>query len=95
MPPAAEHFVGAPHWTWYILGYFLFAGLSGGSYALATLLRHWGTSRDEAAARLGFLVAFPTVVACPILLTADLGQPIRFWHMMINTTPGGIGLNFS
>ena len=95
MPPASEHFVGPPHWEWYILGYFLFAGLSGGSYALATLLRHWGTGRDEEAARLGFLVAFPAIVVCPILLTLDLGQPLRFWHMMINTTPGGTGLNFS
>lgn len=94
MPPASEHFVGPPHWEWYILGYFLFAGLSGGSYALATLLRHWGTGRDEEAARLGFLVAFPAIVVCPILLTLDLGQPLRFWHMMINTTPGGTGLNF-
>jgi formate-dependent nitrite reductase membrane component NrfD len=95
MPPAAEHFVGPPHWEWYILGYFLFAGLSGGSYALATLLRHWGTGRDEAAARLGFLVAFPAVLICPVLLTLDLGQPLRFWHMMVNTTPGETGLNFS
>lgn len=95
MPPAAEHFVGPPHWEWYILGYFLFAGLSGGSYALAALLRHWGTGRDEAAARLGFLVAFPAVLICPVLLTLDLGQPLRFWHMLVNTTPGEIGLNFS
>src|SRR5207249_159041 len=73
MPPAAEHFVGPPHWEWYILGYFLFAGLSGGSYALAALLRHWGTGRDEAAARMGFLVAFPAVLICPVLLTLDLG----------------------
>lgn len=94
MPPA-EHFVGPPHWEWYILGYFLFAGLSGGSYALATLLRHWGTARDEEAARLGFLVAFPAIVVCPILLTLDLGQPLRFWHMMVDTTPGATGLNFS
>ncbi|MBO0690860.1 MAG: polysulfide reductase NrfD, partial [Candidatus Dormibacteraeota bacterium] len=95
MPPASEHFVGPPHWEWYILGYFVFAGLSGGSYALATLLRHWGTGRDEEAVRLGFLTAFPAIVVCPILLTLDLGQPVRFWHMMVDTTPGGTGLNFS
>ena len=28
------------------------------------------------------------------LLTIDLGKPLRFWHMMINTTPGSVGLNF-
>jgi formate-dependent nitrite reductase membrane component NrfD len=93
-PLAAEHFVGPPHWQWYILFYFFFAGLSGGTYALATLLRHWGEARDQDAARLGFLIAFPTMVICPFLLTLDLGQPIRFWHMVVNTTPDAGGLNF-
>jgi len=95
MPLAeAEHFVRAPDWTWYILFYFFLAGLSGGSYALATLLRLRGGPADEAAARVGYYVAFPTMLVCPILLTLDLGQPLRFWHMLVNTTPGGAGLMF-
>jgi formate-dependent nitrite reductase membrane component NrfD len=87
----AEHFVQSPHWEWYILGYFFLGGLSGGAYALATMLRLWGSPRDEATARIGFLTAFPLLVACPILLSIDLGQPLRFWHMLIDTTPGGFG----
>lgn len=90
----AEHFVQPPHWEWYIVGYFFLAGLAGGAYTLGTMLRLWGTPRDEGVARLGFLIAFPLVVVCGILLTIDLGQPLRFWHMMINTTPGETGLNF-
>ncbi|HYZ16142.1 MAG TPA: NrfD/PsrC family molybdoenzyme membrane anchor subunit [Candidatus Acidoferrum sp.] len=90
----AEHFVQPPHWEWYIAGYFFCAGLAGGSYTLSTMLRLWGTPRDEGVARLGFLIAFPLVVVCGILLTIDLGQPLRFWHMMINTTPGETGVNF-
>jgi formate-dependent nitrite reductase membrane component NrfD len=31
---------------------------------------------------------------CPILLAVDLGKPIRFWHMLVNTTAGAEGLNF-
>src|SRR6202023_176236 len=72
---AAEHFVRAPGWTFYILGYFFFAGLSGGSYAIATLLRVVGDARDEPAARIGFYTSFVTLLACPLLLTIDLGQP--------------------
>ncbi|HEX4840924.1 MAG TPA: NrfD/PsrC family molybdoenzyme membrane anchor subunit, partial [bacterium] len=69
-------------------------GLTGGTYALATMLRLWGGSRFEAAARIGFLAAFPLLVFCPILLTLDLGQRLRFWHMLINTTPGSVGIAF-
>jgi formate-dependent nitrite reductase membrane component NrfD len=92
---AAEHFVRAPQWTWYILFYFFFAGLAGGSYAVATLLRLVGEPRDEAAARLGFYASFVALLICPVLLTADLAVSwSRFWHMLINVTPGDQGLNF-
>ena len=87
----AEHFVRAPNWEWYILAYFFLGGLSGGSYALATMLRLWGGPHDEATARIGFLAALPVLVLCPILLTIDLGQPLRFWHMLVDTTPGQFG----
>jgi formate-dependent nitrite reductase membrane component NrfD len=89
----AEHFVRGPDWTWYILFYFFLAGLSGGSYVIATLLR-LSRRADEPAARVGFYLAFLTILACPVLLTLDLGQPSRFWHMLVNTTSGYEGLNF-
>jgi polysulfide reductase chain C len=90
----AQHFVRSPEWTWYILFYFFLAGLSGGSYVIATLLRLRGEPADEPAARLGYYVAFPPVVISGLLLTLDLTQPLRFWHMLWNTTPGQAGLNF-
>jgi formate-dependent nitrite reductase membrane component NrfD len=90
----AQHFVRAPEWTWYIVPYFFLAGLAGGSYAIATLLRLWGSRADEPAARLGYYAAFLAFLPCPILLTLDLTQPLRFWHMLWNTTPGSQGLNF-
>ena len=89
-----DHFAGSPHWTWYILGYFFFAGLSGGSYVVATLFRLRGTPADEPIARVGYYVSFATLLPCPVLLILDLGKPLRFWHMMWNTTPGDAGLNF-
>jgi formate-dependent nitrite reductase membrane component NrfD len=87
-----EHFVVAPHWEWYILGYFFFAGISGGSFALGTMLRLVGDARDAVAARIAFLISFPTLLLCPILLTLDLGQPLRFWHMLVDTSTGGLVL---
>lgn len=83
----AQHFVSDPHWTWYIVFYFFLAGISGGSYAIAALLRLRGGRRDEPAARIGYYLAFPPLLICPILLILDLGQPLRFWHMVISMTP--------
>ena len=90
----AEHFVRDPHWTWYILFYFFFAGIAGGSYMIATLLRLRGTPSDEPVARIGFYVTFVVLLCCPPLLIIDLGQPLRFWHMMWNLTPGADAPNF-
>jgi polysulfide reductase chain C len=90
----AVHFAQPPEWRWYILGYFVLAGLAGGAYTLGTLLRLWGRPSDEPAARLCFLLALPLALVCPLLLTIDLGHPLRFWHMMVNTGVAGPGLNF-
>jgi formate-dependent nitrite reductase membrane component NrfD len=90
----AEHFVHPPNWTWYITFYFFFAGLAGGSYVLATVLRLVGIPRDGVVVRIGYLVPLPLVIICAILLTIDLGKPLDFWHMLVNTTPGVGGLNF-
>ena len=92
---AAEHFVRAPEWLWYILFYFFFAGIAGGCYAIGTLLRLSGDARDEAAARVAFLISGPATAICPVLLTADLGVSwLKFWHMLVNVTPGDSSLNF-
>ena len=89
-----EHYAGGPDWTWYILFYFFLAGLSGGSYMIATLLRLRGHPADEPAARLGYYAALPPMLVSPLLLALDLGAPWRFWHMLWNTTPGEQGFNF-
>jgi formate-dependent nitrite reductase membrane component NrfD len=89
-----QHFAGPPGWTWYILFYFFFAGLSGGSYVIASLFRLRGDTADEPTARLGYYVSFVALLPCPVMLILDLGEPLRFWHMLWNTTPDAAGLNF-
>jgi len=83
-----EHFVVPPHWEWYILLYFFLAGISGGAFVIGTMLRLWGGPADAAASRLAFIVSFPLLLLCPILLTIDLGQPSRFWHMLVDVGSG-------
>jgi formate-dependent nitrite reductase membrane component NrfD len=80
-----QHFVAPPQWEWYIVWYFYLGGLAGGAYLLGTLLRLLGDERDGTIARVAFLIAFPALAICPILLTLDLGRPLRFWHMLINS----------
>ncbi len=87
-----EHFASPPHWEWWILGYFFFGGIAGGSYALGTLLRFAGGPRHESAARIAFIASFIALIPCPIFLTLDLGQPLRFWHMLVDVSTGGIAL---
>src|SRR5215469_12564530 len=81
----AEHFVAPPQWAWYIVWYFFLGGLAGGAYALGAILRLMGSRRDAGLARLAFFISFPALVICPILLTLDLGHPLRFWHMLIDS----------
>jgi polysulfide reductase chain C len=89
MPPV-EHFAAAPHWEWWILGYFFFGGLAGGSYAIGTLLRLAGPAVDERAARIAFIASFLALLPCPVFLILDLGQPLLFYHMLIDTSSGGL-----
>jgi len=87
-----QHFVAPPQWEWYIVWYFFLGGLAGGGYVLATILRLTGDQRDGRVARRGFLLVLPVLAICPILLTLDLGRPLRFWHMLIDART--LGLNF-
>jgi formate-dependent nitrite reductase membrane component NrfD len=87
-----DHFVAPPQWEWYIVWYFFLGGIAGGVYALGTILRVMGDERDAPVARLAFLLSLPALAICPILLTLDLGRPLRFWHMMIDSRT--FGLNF-
>jgi formate-dependent nitrite reductase membrane component NrfD len=89
MPPV-EHFAAPPNWEWWILGYFFFGGLSGGSYAIGTLLRLVGAPADQRAARIAFITSFIALVPCPIFLILDLGQPIRFVNMLFDASGGGL-----
>jgi formate-dependent nitrite reductase membrane component NrfD len=74
-----------PHWGLYVVLYFFLGGLAGGCYFVSSLLALLGDPRDRPAIRLGYLIAFPLVVICGIVLIIDLGMPLRFWHMLIES----------
>ncbi len=78
-------FTSPPEWRWLIILYFFVGGLAGGSYFLAVLIDLFGGREDRPLARLGYYVAFPAVALSGIFLTFDLGHPLRFWHMLVQS----------
>lgn len=71
--------VKPPVWTWEIPVYFFTGGLGGASatFALAADL----TGHRELARR-SWLIAFGGLAVSPVLLTSDLGKPLRFLNML-------------
>jgi formate-dependent nitrite reductase membrane component NrfD len=78
-------FTAAPDWTWFIIPYFFIGGLAGGAYFLAALLEWFGRPEDRPVIRAGYGVAFFGAIASGLLLTIDLGKPLRFWHMLFQS----------
>jgi formate-dependent nitrite reductase membrane component NrfD len=83
--PSSTWFSASPGWGWLIVLYFFLGGLAGGCYFLAAIIDLFGRPEDRPLARLGYYVSFPCVALSGLLLTADLGRPLRFWHMMIES----------
>jgi formate-dependent nitrite reductase membrane component NrfD len=85
MPPSDTFFTGAPHWTWFIIPYFYIGGLAGGAYVLAAVLEWFGRPDDRPVVRTGYDVAAVGAIVSGLLLTIDLGKPLRFWHMLFQS----------
>ena len=81
-------FTTSPEWHWLIVLYFFVGGLAGGCYFLAVLIDFFGRPSDRPLARLGYLVALPAVAVSTVLLMIDLGRPLRFWHMLLQSERG-------
>jgi formate-dependent nitrite reductase membrane component NrfD len=81
-------FTAAPHWRWLVILYFFVGGIAGGSYLLAVLADFFGDPGDRRLARVGYGIAFVAVVISGIILVVDLGRPLRFWHMLLQSKTG-------
>ncbi len=72
-----------PLWQWWIVLYFFVGGIAGGAYFTSAIIELAGRPADRPIARMGYYIAFPLSLVCAIALIADLGQPLRFWHMIV------------
>jgi formate-dependent nitrite reductase membrane component NrfD len=78
-------YVADPDWRWWIVSYFFLGGIAAGAYFTATLIDLATGERGRRLSRVGYLLAFPLVLVCAVLLTLDLGRPERFWHMIFKS----------
>jgi protein NrfD len=74
-----------PRWGWWIVLYFFVGGITGGVYFAAAWLDLFGDHEDRAAMRLGHVLALPLLAISGLVLIVDLGQPLRFWHMIFQS----------
>ena len=72
-----------PLWEWWIVGYFFLGGIAGGAYFTSAMIELLGRPEDRPIARMGYYIAFPLALLSGLFLILDLGQPGRFWHMLV------------
>jgi len=85
MPPEFNPNFQSPEWAWWIVLYFFFGGITGGLYFAAAWLDLFGDVTDRPAIRFAYILTFPLLLLCAVLLVVDLGQPLRFWHMIFQS----------
>ncbi len=68
-----------PVWTWEIPTYFFTGGLGGASATFALAAQLTG---NRELARRSWLIALGGISVSPLLLTSDLGRPMRFLNML-------------
>lgn len=74
--------IKAPHWKWYVPGYFFIAGIAAGVAFFGALARFFGGPRHRVTVRHARYLALALSIICPVLLILDLGRPRRFFHML-------------
>ncbi|TET26829.1 MAG: hypothetical protein E3J67_00665 [Dehalococcoidia bacterium] len=67
----------APIWL-----YLWLAGMAGGAYFAAFLAERFTGNGNGQLLRIATYLGAPLAVVGVILLVADLGNPIRFWHLL-------------
>jgi formate-dependent nitrite reductase membrane component NrfD len=70
-------------WEWWIVLYFFAGGIAGGAYFTSAVIELVGRPQDRPIARMGYYIAFPLALLSAVFLILDLGQPGRFWHMIV------------
>jgi formate-dependent nitrite reductase membrane component NrfD len=79
-------YLQSPEWGWLILAAMFLSAVAAGAYFAYSTIELSGTRREHATALayLG-LIPLPLLLIVPLLLTLDLGQPFRFFNLLIRS----------
>lgn len=70
--------------------YIFFKGLSVGALCISTLYTVFKLERFKGLAFPATITSLLAFIPVPILLLADLHQPLRFWHLLVNFNPTSV-----
>ena len=70
-------------WGLWVAVYIYFVGLSAGAFLVSSLVYVFNIKRFERVGRLALFTAFVTLFIALLSISADLGHPFRFWHVLI------------
>lgn len=82
--------VNANPWNYLIPLYVFFKGLSVGALCISTLYTVFKSERFKGLALPAALTSLLAFIPVPILLLADLHQPLRFWHLLVSFNPTSV-----
>jgi len=74
-------------WPLLIDLYFYLGGIAGGAFVIATIANLLDSQRYRDVVRVGYYLAFLTILPGPIFLIVDLGMPSRALHMFLVSKP--------
>lgn len=69
-------------WTWLIAIYLWGAGMAGGAYFVAFLGERLGLGDKDGLLKAATWMGVLAVMIGSLILTVDLGKPLRFWHLL-------------
>ena len=76
------------NWSWQIYLYLWLAGMAGGAYFASFLVDRFAGGTQKGLRLLSIYIGVPSAVVGVSLLLIELGQPMRFWHLLLNFDPG-------
>ncbi|HUE75862.1 MAG TPA: NrfD/PsrC family molybdoenzyme membrane anchor subunit, partial [Chloroflexota bacterium] len=77
-------------WGLWVAQYTYFVGLSAGAFLLSSLVYVFGVRRLEGIGKLALFTALITMLCALLIIWLDLGQPLRFWKLFVNSQPTSV-----